>query len=690
MANINIVPYASGLLELLRKSVGNQFVIPVYQRNYTWTANKDVKQLFEDLRVLLKGERQRHFIGIMIYLEKSLSPFHREFSVIDGQQRLTTIFLILYAIREYFMTHGMEDMATQLDTQYLTNSNTETYKLKLKPLVSDDDVYRQIVARDFEHIDNKTSNIYINFRYIQSEIDDLLNTYSIDQLLDAINKLYIVCVPIGEEDYPQKIFESINATGEKLTASDLIRNFMLMPIESEKQEKYYGQYWKKLEDLIDSDSKKLEAFFRFFITAKRQIFINKSQVYRAFTDWHTESIATRSNEDIFKELVKYAYAHNLVYKSDLKGINPALAKQITEFRLILSDMPAPLLMELFVLHAEGKISADQLAEILNVLNSYLMRRSLCGLPTSDITRLFPVLLKDILNACGDDFSNIVEEFKKYLVYKHKGDSQEMPTDKKLAETILNANMYNYRSWVAILFKKWELLNNSAPADLSKLSIEHLMPQTPTPEWFAMLECDRETYETNLHRLGNLTLAAAKDNSKMSNKGWEYKNKVLASTAHLRINMPLLKKEHWTIADIDARTLEWIEIIKSLYPYFDANEVNKIAIHIDGGNAHATGYFFPDNGSVMVEAGSTLSTVFPNASSYPECEDLRAKLKEDGYIDETDGQLVFVKDCPFYAKAGGTGLSRSACIILHGARNGKQEWFTENDEPIANIINSAIE
>jgi uncharacterized protein with ParB-like and HNH nuclease domain len=136
MAQENI-PIKVGLLELLRGSMGTQFVIPAYQRNYTWSAAKEVYQLFEDLYAVLSGERSKHFIGIMIYLEKQLSPFHSERSVIDGQQRLTTIFLTLYAIKEILISQGKIAEAENLDTMYLTNPHTETNKYKLKPLVSD-------------------------------------------------------------------------------------------------------------------------------------------------------------------------------------------------------------------------------------------------------------------------------------------------------------------------------------------------------------------------------------------------------------------------------------------------------------------------------------------------------------------------------------------------------------------------
>lgn len=687
------IPTKVGLLELLYGSQGTQFVIPAYQRNYTWVANREVKQLLDDIKVVLSGERNKHFIGIMIYLETSISPFQRERSVIDGQQRLTTIFLTLYAIKELMLERSMNTEAERLENMYLVNPFNETNKFKQKPLVSDDAVYQQIVSRDFDSIQEKKANVYLNFFYIKNTLQELLGTYTINDILEAMNKLYIVCVPIGKDDYPQKIFESINATGAKLTASDLIRNFILMPIQSELQDKYYDKYWKRLEQLIDSDSKKLEAFFRFFIMAKRMSLINKSAVYRAFTEWYEDNIANYGEEGVFKEIVNYASYYNAIYKAPVASLDSALQKAVEEFRFILSDMPAPLLIELYAIHKKVDtngnpcISAKQLAEIITILNSYLMRRSLCGMDTSDITRYFPTLLKETLVDCNGDYTSIVEIFKKNLVNRNKGNSQEMPDNNRLRDRIQNANMYNLRTWLGIFFRKLESENNPAPVDLSKLSIEHLMPQTATPDWYDALNTDKETYDENIHRLGNLTLAARSDNSKMSNKVWEYKNKVLASTNHLKINHEILQKEHWTLTNIEDRTQQLIAEIARLYPYYEAKDssVTKVPICIDYQNAYAQGYYFPDNGSVEVLEGSTLYMDLPSPESYPEVEVLRAELKDNGILREDNQQLVFATNHSFYPKrVNATALSTTAAIILHGSRNGWESWMNEEGVQLGQV------
>lgn len=678
-------PKKTGLMELILQSQGSQFVIPVYQRNYTWTTGKEVKQYFNDLKSVLLGQYDKHFMGIMIYLDTPIDFRSHEFSIIDGQQRLTTTFLLLYAVKEIMIHRGMRQEADALNNQYLINPySVDKMKYKLKPLVADDEVCQKIVAGDLSSITETGSNVYKNYIWLRDEIEKLLGQFSLNDILMSMNKLYIVCVPISQDDYPQKIFESINATGAKLTASDLIRNFMLMPIMSDKQEEYYAKYWKRLEDLLTNDSKKLEAFFRLYLAAKNKTLPNKTAVYNIFVEWFDKTKGTLGIEGIFKDIVKYAEYYYTIYKQDINVIDKQIRGSIREFRYVLSEMPAPLFMELYSLVQNGLVTMEQFNDVMCMTNTYLIRRALCGLDTSDITRLFPSLLNDILNDCAKDFSKLVDSFKRNLVNKNKGNSMEMPDDVKLYDSVINSNMYNLRITVRMFFDKLELSDNPAPVDLSVLSIEHLMPQTPTAEWYTELGVDEETYQRNLHRLGNLTLATKPDNSKMQNKVWQYKNDILSSTAHLKMNEDLLKKDKWTIKDIDDRTKELICQIQKLYPYFEVSgdEVKKHPIYLEASGILATGKFYEDDGSVEIDEGSILNTRFDNVAAYPDIEDLRQELLADGVIGETESGLCFLKNYVFYTHSvGATALSSTASLLLHGSRNGWEYWLLESGKPI---------
>ena len=562
-------PRRVGLMNLLMSSTGCQFVIPVYQRNYTWSAEREVKQYLNDLSGVLKQENN-HFMGILIYLEKSIDFSTRELSVIDGQQRLTTTFLTIYAIREMFKNNGEHDRVQQLDGQYLTNPyHKDKIKYKLKPLVADDDVYRCIVEDRLGDNENEQSLIYKNYIYIRSSLESLVaNGYTANDILLALDKLYVVCVPISEEDNAQKIFESINATGVKLTAADLIRNFLLMNLDSDTQDRLYAQYWRKIEENISMDSKDLEMFFRIYLAIKTYTLVPKNSVYRSFVDWvETKHI----NIDVlFKELLDYAKISYSINRTPVEFLDKALRVPISDFRKIKSDLPISIIIEFYRLYNDNIIKADVLGQLIQAINSYLIRRNICDMDSQNISKLFPTILRRVWEKCNGDYTDIVSVLNQEMVGNNASTSGSyMPTDAQMHDALFSANVYG-RPTLRIILDRLELNDNPAPVDLSKLSIEHLMPQTPTEEWLEELDVDEEGYMANLHRLGNLTLAAKPDNSKMSNQLWNYKNDILKSTAHLKMNMELLSIPKWTIKCIDERTEKLIQRICELFPYPDVD------------------------------------------------------------------------------------------------------------------------
>ena len=568
-------PKRTGLLQLLGNSLGCQFVIPVYQRNYTWAAEREVKQYFDDLQSVLKGDYKNHFMGIIIYLEKAIDFSSREFSIIDGQQRLTTTFLIIYAIKQLLVNCNDTEKVKQLEGQYLTNPyHNDKIKYKLKPLVADDDVYRCIVEDRMDEITDKESNVLKNYQYISNRLNELLlQGYDANAILMALDKLYVVCVPISEEDNAQKIFESINATGVKLTSADLIRNYLLMDLQSDVQEKYYADYWKKLEDNVSTDSKTLELFFRMYLAIKTYNLVPKNNVYREFVKW-IEEHAT-DIKDLFEDLLEYAKIFNLLMNKDVNKIDKKLKDAIGDFRKVNSDIPMAIVMEFYQIHRKGLISTDVFVSLICAINTYMIRRSLCDMNSQNISKLFPTVLKKVLEKCNGDYTDVLKYLNQEMVGNMASTSGSyMPTDKQMMELLLNANVYK-RPALRIVLDRLELYNNPAPVNLSNLSIEHLMPQTPTEEWLEELDTDMETYLENLHRLGNLTLAAKKDNSKMSNLMWGYKNEVLKETAHLKLNLELMKIDKWDMAKIDIRTKELIEKICTIYPYPDVSVTQRI-------------------------------------------------------------------------------------------------------------------
>lgn len=492
-------PRRVGLMELLRSSTGCQFVIPVYQRNYTWRADQEVKQFLVDLTHVLKKEYKNHFLGILIYLEKSIDFSTRELSIIDGQQRLTTTFLTIYAVKDMFEQAGEAEKVSQLEGQYLTNPfHKDKIKYKLKPLVADDDVYRCIVEGRMSDIVDTNSTVLKNYQYIKTYLADLVSDgYSANDILLALDKLYVVCVPISEEDNAQKIFESINATGIKLTAADLIRNYLLMNLESDIQDNYYKHYWKKIEENVASDSKILEMFFRVYLAMKTYTLVPKTGVYRHFVEW--VEIEATPIETLFKDLLEYAKIYNLICNEKISKLDKELRDSLTDYRKVNSDLPLLCVMAFVKLFIDNKINSNVLGELIDAINAFMIRRSICDLDSQNISKLFPTILKKVLEKCNEDYTGIVKILNQEMVGNNVGTSGSyMPTDNQMNEFLLNANVYK-RPALRIILDRLELNDNPAPVDLSTLSIEHLMPQTPTEEWLAELDTDEETYAANLHR-----------------------------------------------------------------------------------------------------------------------------------------------------------------------------------------------
>lgn len=681
-------PTRTNLLNLLRESSGAQFVIPIYQRNYTWTDTKEVKRYLQDLTKIVSGDCSSHFLGIMIYLEKTLDYRNREFSIIDGQQRLITTFLTLYAIKYLMKEDDKLDDADALNAQFLTNysSKNEDVKLKLKPLVSDDDVYKNIVTENFDNIVNKKAKVLKNYEYILNYIKKLKEKYDYNQILESMNKLYLVCIPISSEDDAQKIFESINSTGVKLTAPDLIRNFLFMDLESETQDKYYRNYWLILEKYLMNDSKKLEIFFKFYLSVKNSSLSNTSEIYNKFVEYYENNKMSLDREDILIDILKYAKYYNELFYKNLDEINKDIRENIKEFRKIKSVSVSPLLMRFLDLYYLKKIKTSQLNDLISIVNTYLIRRGLCDMSIIKIGKIFPGLLKSIEQECKGDYSSIVEILKQTLVFSKVNSYLYMPDDIQLRNIILNADMYKNSTFLRILLDKIEHYDNPAQVNLDNLNIDHLMPQTPTEEWYEDLKIDEKTYRNNVNRLGNLTLIAKYDNSKIQNKSWEYKKSILSKTQHLKLNKNILNKEQWTIDDIKERTEHLIHQINFLFPYpkKDYKNIKNEKIYIRAKGIYAEGIFNLQNGSVEIKKGSQLALESDKKDRYKQVEKRREKFISDGIIKKDGDKLEFIKDYIFKPKNRYSALSTAAATILHGSKNGWEHWRDYSGRLLKNI------
>lgn len=693
-------PERKPLLTFLNEVKENkQFVIPVYQRNYIWQSNKQTKKFIDDYELVLKNATEAHFIGILMFLIIQKSITLTEYSIVDGQQRTITIFLLLQALKEIASENGNIEFANNIETKYLTNPNIpdSLEKLKLKPLVSDDEVYKKIVLDKAETITNeeRKSNVYINYEYIKKRLKELYGNYPIEDMLEALDKFYFVIIPLGNGDNAQEIFETINSAGAELSKSDLIRNYILMNIDSTEQERLFNDYWQPIENLFEK-SGKMENFFRMFLANQTRVLDNMEDIYNVFQKWFIDERddSGRSIEDILKIIKKYAYYYYNIFITSKNNFESPIKEALAEFKKSTIEPTAPLLMEINSLYdstnPEGKrlVSAKSFAKIIDLLNTYNIRRNLCNLRTGVLTRIIPPMLDDILEDCSGNYDNIYNSCIKFLVDNNKGKSSMMPDDAYLKSNLSSINAYSLKSYLKIAFEKiesyvevnGELRKNPAMLDFNNMSIEHLMPQTITPEWYEVLKIPKEEYEYQLNRIGNLTLATHSDNSKMSNNPFEYKKEILSTSGHINMNKDILSKTGWSVEDIEERTKELINKICKVYPYesFSGEELKKYDIYYNKNKNDIKAYIYEDE---TVEIQSESYFVKNNYSDVT-IQD----LIDEGVIISHDDGYNFIEVYTF------ENLMKVSKILLEECENEWEEWIDNKGLPLnyslrAKILNS---
>ena len=658
--------------EFIPEAVGKQFVIPVYQRNYTWTVKKQLVQLIKDLEQLIEDEtkQKQHFLGTIVYLE-NIVEYKVERSIVDGQQRLVTMFLMAHAMKSISEN---EYRAREIDETYLQNYAEKAdsrYRQRLYPSVANGEDYTIISEGRFDELNkDSNSNIVQNFLYLQAELKSLVERYTFDRVLYALKRFSIVYIKLDDRDNAQQIFESINSTGERLTASDLIRNFIMMNKSNEEQTLLYKQYWRKLEAVFDN-SKGMEDFFRYYLAAMTEEYSAKHVLYQAFKEyWHKER-ESASDVELLQKLVRYSeYFVNLYYKKpDGKYLGV-----LSDFQSMESMMPAPFVLELSEWYYFDKvISEEQYFEIINVVNGYQLRRYFNGDDTSRVSKAFPSYLKHVRKYVAvHGFENIVDIVIYVLVTRNQSNNMSLPTDKALKSNLSNVNAYAMRL-VRWLLEKIENRNNPATLDMSNLSIEHIMPQTSTAYWEEKAGVSGEEYIELVNTIGNLTLVTKPDNSAAGNKDFETKKKIFEDTLHIRLNKILYGMSEWTSEAIKNRSERLIDELISMYPYLRSNgnydHDGSRNIFLEAHGIKASGYLNED-GTVIIYSGSEIYSKIKDIAS-DTLGEVRQEMLDKGIIEKTIGGLQFTQD--YVAPS----VSNAAGLILGGSRNGWDCWKDED-------------
>ncbi len=667
-------PVRGNLSDFIRGNMGSQFVIPVYQRNYYWNPEKETARFLQDLDYLLQNKEESHFMGIITYTENHVGSLSRQLQIVDGQQRLTTAFIFLLALKKAAQEKGQKACAGLIDDYYLYNSYaSEDMRLRLKPSVSSDDVYVKLV---YDHVigltqKEKESFVYRNYDYILKWIRSKMDHYTGMEILDTLARVDVLQFPLSDNDQPQAIFETINATGLPLTSADLIRNYILMNYPNDIQERLYQMYWKPLEEIFP-DSRKLEDFFRYYLACKTFNLYSKKDVYEAFKQYAKQKT---DHELLLKECDRYAVYYMEIYQGPFENKNVESA--LKDFRITSLRVPAPFLMEMHGMFRNKEISEKSYIQIIRLIDSYLTRRQLCGIDNTSLARFFAIQLRSVLRSYRLTHQDVYDLVQMNIVEYSKGKVVEMPTDEQVRNCLRDQNAYSIPVTRAVL-ERIEQYQSSAVVDLSALNIEHIMPRTPNEYWkkHSGVE-DENEYNYYVNLIGNLTLCAQSDNVKMGNEDFVYKKKVLGQTKHIRLNTEILKKKEWNKNEILKRCDILTNQILEIYPYF-AKEKEIISVEEDivtlsTPTANARAIYHQAN-DIEVLPGTTLK-------AYGQREMQKMKSLFEDYVargliqEDSNGQAHFEQSVHF------ASLNDAAQFLLHRGGDNANAWSFDDGRKI---------
>lgn len=541
-----------------------RFIIPVYQRNYDWKM-EHCKQLYDDLVKVILQNRKSHFFGSIVSVQSETGTME-EFLIIDGQQRLTTISLLLLAIYHLLCSGKMVSQDRQLTDKILKKYLIDEYepeekRIKLKPIKNDQKAFGILFDKDEECIPD--SNLTINYQYFYDRIHR--EELSIDELFDAICRLEIINISLNHEDNPQLIFESLNSTGLDLSEGDKIRNYILMGLPNDLQTKFYEKYWNRIEEYTEYD---VSSFVRDYLSIKQQSTPNMNSVYPAFKKY-VEDADQADIEPLLKDLLEYAKRYAVL----LRGGHPDERLNGCIYRLnrLSTSVTRPFLLEVLRLRENDVLTSDELVEIFQLTESYLFRRTICDLPTNALNKIFLLLHREIIRMDGSD-NNYAEKFKYALLSKKE--RARYPSDDEFAECMSTRNIYGMNPKNKLyLFERLENAGTGETKDVwghldrGEYSIEHIMPQHLTAAWVTALGKDHEAIHTNwLHRLANLTLTAY--NSRYSNSPFADKRDMIHGfkDSGLRVNQWIGQKEHWGLSELEERDQLLRNRITDVWPY----------------------------------------------------------------------------------------------------------------------------
>ncbi len=555
---------------------GTVFSIPVYQRNYTWE-EENCEKLLQDI-VSISQNKKTHFMGSITYIlhwiddEKSLRQL-QEFVIIDGQQRITTIMLLLKAIETKIQNEGIKKEIDGL-------LNLSGQKLRLKPIKSDKEAF-DLVMQNRSHEIQGVSHIRNNYKFFTKELDNYISKgYRIEEIYGAFLRLKIVAIglELGEDD-PQVVFESINATGVQLKGLDLIRNYLMMGENSDNQNRLYDTYWVPLEDWLGE--RDLNDFIKTYLRIYFEDKFKEKEVYDTLKIHHEKNIS--DIEALMSDMREYGRIYQIFLDRDHYFLGRGDPQQLANLRLHIKDLvkiqfgvAKPFVLRCARDFEEGKLDYENFCEILQILISYYVRRIVCGNSNNALnTVLYPLYKQLELYRKPENVS--ADTLKRYLG-KSIG-QMVFPNDNQIKAAFLVRNAYAANQVCKFILLEIEKLSNAEPPKEENLEVEHFYPETPTQEWRDRVG-NYFTFEQDyLNNFGNLTLK--EKNQRLGNKPYEEKIALMEKYSSLHLNGYFTNNTHsWGIEEVKARS-EYLAdqfcqvgLFKDLPKEYRAREISK--------------------------------------------------------------------------------------------------------------------
>lgn len=525
-----------------------QYVIPLFQRAYSW-GEKEWKTLWEDIVDLYEQDSPRaHFMGSIVTIPTiSVPEGVAKYLLIDGQQRLTTIYILMAVLRDQAKGELAEAIQnTLLVNQYMRGND----KLKLLPTQFDRNAFNALIQGSGE--DAHGTQLGNAYKYFERQFKK--NNFDTEKFKRIIsNFLSLVSITLDPNDNPHLVFESLNAKGRPLTQSDLIRNYFFMRIHVDRQDEIFNLYWQPMQLALDEN---LTIFIWHFLM-RHGVRVNKSDVYLALKD----QVRIDNAVEYLRELARFAgYYEKLL--SPENEVDSQVSTGISRLNRIEVTVAYPFLLNVYDDYQSKRISADQFSEILKTLENFMIRRFVCNVPSNALNKIFPSLYAQVLEKNSDNFVAALQS-----TLQSKG----YPKDSEFSARIQDVKLYGAGDRLVKTKLLLESIEDSfghkesVSFDRAAITIEHVLPQTPSEWWKNHLGEEWEAnHELWLHTLGNLTLTGY--NSELSNDDFDTKRQKLRDS-HLEINRYFDGVTTWRVEDIKRRSEQLSKLAIKIWPFF---------------------------------------------------------------------------------------------------------------------------